>query len=76
MIFAPRPNPLPDPHSDAMRRRHSRWLTAAIADPSHIPRIPVRRVELGGFAPLTATAQGRQWAEQWWSRTFDAVTDS
>ncbi|MEX2218360.1 MAG: hypothetical protein WD749_06325 [Phycisphaerales bacterium] len=53
--------------ADLFRRAHERWLTAALASPRPIPRIPVRRVDRGGFDRLRARPGGRELAERWWS---------
>lgn len=53
------------------RRVHSRWLSDAIAH--RVPtykRIPVRKVSEGGFAPVMATTEGREWADGWWEGAF------
>ena len=57
-------------HAEAMRRRHSVWLTRALQRPSRFPRIPVRAVAEGGFSSLVATPAGRAWADEWWSDTL------
>lgn len=48
------------------RRAHSRWLTRAMQAGVKVPRIPTRRVEEGGFDPVMATTEGREWAAAWW----------
>lgn len=62
--------------ADAMRRTHSRFLSAALGHESELPRIPVRRVDRGGFGPLMARARGRRAAEEWWSRAFARLPDT
>lgn len=58
-------------HAEAMRRRHSAWLTRALRRPSsYYPRIPTRPVAKGGFAGLMATSDGREWADRWWAETL------
>lgn len=54
-------------HAEAMRRRHSAWLTRALRRPGDYPRIPTRQVSEGGFSSMMATPAGREWAEEWWS---------
>lgn len=51
------------------RRLHSAWLTRAIrrGGGRGLPRIPARRVSDGGYGPLVATTEGREWAEAWWA---------
>lgn len=54
------------------RALHSRWLTRALRQGGGkgVPRIPTRRVSEGGYGPLVATVEGREWADQWWSDTL------
>lgn len=52
--------------AEQFRRAHERWLSAAIRSPSPLPRIPVRRVETGGFDDLLARPRGREVADRWW----------
>ncbi len=52
------------------RRMHSRWLTQAIRAGSKVPRIPVRRVDEGGFDREMATPEGREWASAWWDEAL------
>lgn len=58
--------------SEKARRMHERWLNAAIgrADLSAL-RIPVRRVDRGGFSVVTASAPARDAAERWWIDAID-----
>lgn len=53
------------------RLQHQRWLTRAMRADAARLRIPVRRVDEGGFAYLVTAPGGRQWAERWWT---DAIT--
>lgn len=55
------------------RRLHETWLTGAMRAPKRYPRIPVRRVDLGGFGPMLARPEGRSRAEAWWSAALDRV---
>jgi len=59
----------------AMRRAHSRFLSAAIDSAHMFPRIPVRRVDRGGFGPMMARPRGRAVAEAWWRKALDALPD-
>lgn len=52
------------------RRTHEAWLNRAVARDTSALRIPVRRVDEGGFSHLLRDPGGPQWAEQWW---MDAV---
>lgn len=63
--------------SERMRRFHSAWLTRAIrrGGGRTLPRIPVRLVSEGGFHPLMATFEGREWAEAWWDEALAAQDD-
>jgi hypothetical protein len=55
------------------RALHSRWLTRAIrhGGGKGLPRIPTRLVSEGGYDPVMATVEGREWAEEWWSTTLN-----
>lgn len=55
---------------------HSRWLTRAIAGGKPYPRIPVRRVDAGGWDELMRTPEGRQSAERWWSSALASVDEA
>lgn len=63
---------LPD-KAALFRRVHERWLTRAMASPARYPRIPVRRVADGGFAPLVSRPGGRELADRWWTIALDRV---
>lgn len=58
--------------SERMRRYHSAWLTRAIrrGGGKSLPRIPVRLVSDGGYTPLMATVEGREWADAWWDEAL------
>lgn len=57
--------------SERARRAHEAWLNRAIRRPQAWAfRIPVRRVDEGGFRSLRATSAGRAWAEQWWDEAI------
>jgi hypothetical protein len=58
--------------AEAMRQRHSTWLTRAFKRPASYPRIPARAVRDGGFDAIMATPDGRKWAEEWWYSTLRA----
>jgi len=49
------------------RRVHSIWLTRAVCEGRVYPRIPTRRVDLGGFDSLMRREGGPQLAERWWT---------
>ncbi|MDX2148395.1 MAG: hypothetical protein SFZ23_12815 [Planctomycetota bacterium] len=62
----------PDP-GEVARRLHSAWLTAALASGRRFPRIPLRRVDAGGFDWLMSRPEGPQRAERWWKRALRRV---
>jgi len=51
----------------------SAFITWALRHPEHVPRIPTRRVDWGGFAALLARPGARCAVEHWWYRTFDTL---
>ena len=55
------------------RREHSRWLTRALRSGRAYPRIPVRRVDDGGYGFLARRTDGPARAQRWWSRALDRV---
>ncbi len=58
------------------RLLHSRWLTQALRSDREFPRIPLRRVEEGGWETLLAKPKGRGVAERWWRRALRWVESS
>lgn len=59
---------------ERMRREHERWLDRALSGGAgELPRIPVRRVDQGGFGALLAAPGGRERADQWWLDAFAAL---
>ncbi len=58
------------------RALHSRWLTRAIESKKPYPRIPVRRVDTGGFDRMMASEGGRARAERWWDLALGRVDDA
>lgn len=74
MIYRSNPQ---DP--DARRRRMiaetSAWLTWALNNDvdGALPRIPRRRVDLGGFADLLNNPGARAAVNHWWMRTLGIV---
>jgi hypothetical protein len=67
---------------ESMRRAHSMWLTRAFrgigrngrkAKRPPLPRIPTAPLTDagGGFGPMMATPEGREWAREWWESTLD-----
>ena len=55
------------------RLQHSAWLTQSLGSASPYPRIPTRRVDLGGFNPLMRKERGRLIADRWWQGALDRV---
>lgn len=65
----------PDPAA-AFRQVHERFLTRALRSQTVFPRIPVRRVDRGGFDSLVSRPGGREACERWWSSTFDRLDEA
>jgi len=59
----------------AFRRTHERWLTRALRSGMPLPRIPLRRVDEGGFEELLARPRGREVAARWWRMAFARLGD-
>ena len=57
------------------RLLHSLWLTRALESGREYPRIPVRPVVLGGFAPLMSRPHGPEHARRWWEAALERVDD-
>lgn len=55
---------------ERVRREHGRWLARALEHPESVPRIPVRRVDEGGFSLIMQSPHGRNWARHWWNAAF------
>jgi hypothetical protein len=55
------------------RRQLQQWLNRALESSTPLPRIPVRRVDRGGFDRLMSTPRGRAAATAWWERTLEGV---
>lgn len=64
---------LPQFRGALFRRIHERWLTEALRSPTQYPRIPIRRVDEGGFDHVRAHPQARARADQWWDLALDRV---
>jgi hypothetical protein len=72
------------PAGQRMILEHAAWLTNALrlngrARPGFllpdVPRIPVRKVNEGGFAAMMSTGSGRYRAERWWESTLDQMKE-
>lgn len=57
------------------RRQHSRWLTKVLASRQILPRIPLRRVDQGGFSNQMQRKHGPNHAEKWWALALERVPD-
>lgn len=58
---------------EMMRNAHSAWLTEALASKREYPRIPVRRVDEGGFSKLLSMKNGEELAARWWDIALERV---
>ena len=66
----------PGSHAAALRRVHERFLTRALRSAALFPRIPLRRVDRGGFDSLLARRGGREACDRWWFRAFERLDRS
>lgn len=57
------------------RRVHERWLARALERGTPYPRIPVRPMITGGFAPMMSRENGVKRAEQWWAAAFKRMEE-
>ncbi|MGP1309999.1 MAG: hypothetical protein ACTS27_07375 [Phycisphaerales bacterium] len=59
---------------EIMRRHTSVWLTwAMMQHDDSLPKIPVRRVDRGGWKFLRNNPLGRWVAWHWWERAFERI---
>jgi hypothetical protein len=63
------------PLAEKYRREHEAWLNRALASGHPYPRIPLKRVDRGGFSGLLARPSGRALADLWWIAALDRVDD-
>ncbi|MAE61879.1 MAG: hypothetical protein CMJ49_11055 [Planctomycetaceae bacterium] len=63
---------MPEPHQ-RMIDETSAFLTWALRQNSPLPRIPTRRLDLGGFDSLLARPGARAAVQHWWGRAFERV---
>lgn len=63
-------------HAALSRRVHEAWLDRALRSGRAYPRIPLRRVDSGGFDRLRARTGGRARAEKWWGLALERVEPS
>ncbi|MGD9789820.1 MAG: hypothetical protein AB7Q00_03860 [Phycisphaerales bacterium] len=75
MLWSRLTDSLADDPGSIARREHSEWLTRAITGQREFPRIPVRRVDRGGFAFLADLHSGLAWAARWWQAALRRVED-
>ena len=61
--------------AEAFRRTHERWLSRAIRSAMPVVRIPIRRVDAGGFDDLLSRPRGREAAGRWWRRALARLGD-
>jgi hypothetical protein len=54
-------------------RTHELWLNRALASNTPAPRIPIKRVDDGGYSGLSASLAGRAHAQRWWDRALGRV---
>jgi hypothetical protein len=60
---------------ERFRREHERWLEFVVSTGAPVPRIPVRRMDEGGFDALLARPRGREVARRWWELAFARTPD-
>jgi hypothetical protein len=68
-----RSHPNPDPRARAFCLIHERFLSRALRSASLLPRIPLRRVDRGGFDSLRSRPAGRAACDRWWASAFDRL---
>ena len=56
-----------------MRQEHSAWLTDAVLSDRPYPKIPLRRVDEGGFDRLRERPNGPERAAAWWFAAFQRM---
>ena len=78
MLWNPRPSSRTKDIAERWRDEHSAWLTAAMKvlerEKYAFPRIPLRRVDQGGFGPLLSRPRGTKICERWWRRALRTIT--
>jgi hypothetical protein len=60
-------------HAEVFRRVHERWLTRALERAIRYPRIPIRRVDDGGFEDVRRSSSARARANRWWDLALERV---
>lgn len=66
MVFGPRMHRRKLDAGERFRAEHSAWLTLAMMSGRRYPRIPAKKVELGGYDRLLERQSGRRHAARWW----------
>lgn len=69
MIARRRPDPL-DPRRRMIRETEA-FLSWALAKERHLPRIPRRRVDQGGFTTLLGLPRAKLVVNHWWGWALD-----
>lgn len=49
------------------------WLTWALDHPEKFPRIPRRRLDVGGFAEMLRQSEAKAAVGYWWARTMERI---
>ncbi len=57
------------------RAEHARFLTLALRSGRKYPRIPIKRVDQGGYSGLMRLSEGEKRASMWWSAAMNRVDD-
>lgn len=68
-----RASPDDNPRASLFRRVHERWLTRALSSRKAYPRIPIRRVDHGGFDLVRSQPAARARADRWWELALERV---
>jgi len=55
------------------RAEHSRFLTLALLSGKKYPKIPSKRVDLGGYSGLMKLTEGEKRASLWWAKAIEQV---
>jgi len=58
---------------EQMIHETSAFLTWALSTNAAVPRIPIRRVDDGGFDMLMRMPGARQAVQRWWMRALDIM---
>lgn len=62
-----------NPRGRQFRLIHERWLNRALRSQIPYPRIPIRRVDEGGFDDVRLRPEARARADRWWAIAFERV---